>query len=86
MATSRKHPDAIKPPPKDWFWMNNEAIQIIRDAGPMAFCVYAALLKFAGGERTCYPSSTSLAEEVGSTRRTVFTAIKALEKVGAVTV
>jgi len=77
----------LRPPPDGgWFRMNNEAIQLIPKVGPMAFCVYVALLRFAGSKRSCYPSVVRLAAEVGTTGRTVYTAIKALEKVGAITV
>ena len=69
-----------------WFWMENEALNIARMAGPRAFTIYAALCVFASKENKTFISQKKIAEYLGISRRTVVNGIKRLTHLGVVEV
>lgn len=58
----------------------------IKQIGPSAACVYLYLVKCAGSEDSCFPSSQHMADALGMSEKTVRTAIQALKDAKLVTV
>ena len=66
---------------KGWFYIDNEYLNGLgRYLGPTCIAVYVSLCRHANNNQECFPSQTKIAEEIGSTDRSVRRAIKKLEE------
>ena len=61
-----------------WYPIDNVIIdRFAKEIGSHGLSVYSVLARFAGRERTCWPSSTTIAQNLGLSRRTVIRALRA---------
>lgn len=67
-----------------FFITENSALDLVRLCGPMAFCLYSALLRYTTGYHECKPSINHLAATLGIARTSIWRHMKRLEAVGAV--
>ena len=57
---------------ESWYWLDNEAQEILRTLGPTAFAVYCTICKLAdSATRTCTASAATIGSEAGLTARAV---------------
>jgi len=67
------------------FWADNEILDdYARKIGIHAFAVYMALTRHANQDGVCFPSTSTIAEELGTSRQTVSKSIWILERHGLV--
>lgn len=66
----------------NWFWVDNSFIKDwAKNFGPTTSAVYMALCMFASEENgSCYPSMTTLADMLGTSRQTILNSLKKLEE------
>lgn len=68
-----------------WLWFENAIIDRFgRVIGVEGVAVYAALARYAGRDRKCFPTQEKIAEQLGSSRSTVMRAMKRLKKQGLI--
>lgn len=66
---------------KEKFFMDDKYLnEYARLCGIYATCVYVSLCRHANKEQMCFPSKKLIGEELKISERTVFSAIKTLEK------
>jgi hypothetical protein len=69
-----------------WFRVSNEAIDRIREVGPLAFCVYAILCRHADADGYSFPSVSRMSEVCRTSDRSIQRSVKALVAVGMINV
>lgn len=67
-----------------WFATQNDSIDMMAVVGPLAYCVYSVLCRFADRNRRCYPSIETIANKCGVGERSVQLALRKLEAASAV--
>lgn len=77
-------PRGKSPPPYGWFWIENTAVEMIGDVGPLAFTVYAVLAKHADANRCCYPAVPRIARLLKRSDRAIQKAIHRLREAGLI--
>jgi len=66
---------------KGWFYLDNEYLNGIgKHLGPTGIAVYVSLCRHADQDQKCFPSQEKIAEEIGSTDRSVRRHLKKLEE------
>ena len=72
---------------KEKFFMDDLYLNgYARHCGVAATCVYLSLCRHSDKAQTCWPSQNHIAKELGITRKTVYNAVKTLQKWGIVDV
>jgi DNA-binding transcriptional ArsR family regulator len=70
---------------KGWFFLDNEYLNGIgKHLGPTGIAVYVSLCRHADQEQKCFPSQKTIAEEIGSTDRSVRRHLKKLEELNII--